>query len=45
MIHVSIPRCLLEECCDILGMQRYKLDDAVSLLLQEHKKRSRHPRP
>ena len=38
------PSMSVEECCDIL-VQRYKLDDAVSLLLQEHKKRNRHPRP
>ena len=38
------PPMSVEECCDIL-VQRYKLDDAVSLLLQEHKKRNRHPRP
>ena len=38
------PPMSVEECFDIL-VQRYKLDDAVSLLLQEHKKRSRHPRP
>ena len=44
MSDVSIPPMSVEECCDIL-VQRYKLDDAVSLLLQEHKKRSRHPRP
>lgn len=38
------PPMSVEECFDIL-VQRYKLDDAVSLLLQEHKKRNRHPRP
>lgn len=38
------PPMSVEECFDIL-VQRYKLDDAVSLLLQEHKKRNRHLRP